>query len=484
MQLFNIEGNEDDYVYLPRSMQNVYFLPPKDMFFDDPNNLNNTPDGEGNNITINRGCGITIYAQYVNEYIEIVTFNNETDDPQEDEHYTPVYNSAYFDNGTNLDSIQTKDNVRLYVIDDVLWFECSEGSTDKFAISAETDNGFRPGDDFILQFAVADYDKVGIDGSVTGEVPEGDFLAMYDKKMLWRANLYIDEGDDFFNETSIPVDWNDRCPWIEGNEWNTQNGNGGQVITPVNVTSHNDSTVTDSVCYSLAAQDSPFEYNDKMLNHQLPLLSFIYDSQGNVDDSNPDRWDETTAPGNLWDNYESNIIDNNGITYYPYRPGYSSHDSSNGDKNTPGKSSGVDCTGFIQRSKSYNGEFYSLPSIGMRYWDTFEDTDPNRRYLTVTDDNNVSESHHNMWRVTIAPEFGEPHSLEKLVPGDIVYWWHNGGYHVTMINKLEYDDETRNTDTVRINLIEAWDDYQNRVSVLITRELLEIDREWIIGRLK
>jgi hypothetical protein len=60
-----------------------------------------------------------------------------------------------------------------------------------------------PGDDLILQFGLRNR-KTGIVANI-GRVRDEDYVAVYDKKMLWRANLYIDEGLD--------DDWNNVHPW-------------------------------------------------------------------------------------------------------------------------------------------------------------------------------------------------------------------------------------------------------------------------------
>ncbi len=39
---------------------------------------------------------------------------------------------------------------------------------------------------------------------IAGKVPESDYLAIYDKKMVWRSNLYIADGAQ---------DWNNDNPW-------------------------------------------------------------------------------------------------------------------------------------------------------------------------------------------------------------------------------------------------------------------------------
>jgi hypothetical protein len=60
-----------------------------------------------------------------------------------------------------------------------------------------------PGDDILIRISVlgkADGREI-----VTVSSSEKDYLAVYDKKMLWRANLYIDEG--------VGKDWNELHPW-------------------------------------------------------------------------------------------------------------------------------------------------------------------------------------------------------------------------------------------------------------------------------
>ena len=92
-----------------------------------------------------------------------------------------------------------------------------------------------PGDDIQIQF------KIGDDLYVPSNKVDAPRLAVYDKKELWRANLYIDD-------TKTGNDWNDQHPWIgelqangtpdpngaNFNQWNHDMsgniGNGGQVI--------------------------------------------------------------------------------------------------------------------------------------------------------------------------------------------------------------------------------------------------------------
>ncbi len=56
-----------------------------------------------------------------------------------------------------------------------------------------------PGDDYILGLEVSDGNN-----SYKVECDQKDYVAVYDKKMLWRANLYIDEREE---------DWNNEHTW-------------------------------------------------------------------------------------------------------------------------------------------------------------------------------------------------------------------------------------------------------------------------------
>ena len=173
---------------------------------------------------------------------------------------------------------------------------------DQWGMVAETAAGAPPvpGDDLTLRFTV--------DGTqVPGVVPR---LAVYDKKLLWRANLYVDEGG--------PSDWNNLHPWATGNEWNkvydgTQNvpfsqlvpGNGGQVVklpdfTPLRTLSGSidvpgaANKLNGTVAYSFpshpneatnsvsgatlgdsGSMDSPFDFVWKMRKQQIAMQASI-----------------------------------------------------------------------------------------------------------------------------------------------------------------------------------------------------------------
>ena len=93
---------------------------------------------------------------------------------------------------------------------------------DTFALKAY--GTVRPGDDILLNFELVDYDVPAL------EVLAGDFLASYDKKLVWRAELYVDEG--VIADTgadSGETDWNGINTWAftQENTWDTS-GNGHQ----------------------------------------------------------------------------------------------------------------------------------------------------------------------------------------------------------------------------------------------------------------
>jgi hypothetical protein len=127
------------------------------------------------------------------------------------------------------------------------------GRIGRFVIKAIGDK-ICPGDDFLLSFGLSG------EGEVRGRAEEGDFCGVYDKKLLWRANLYIGERGE---------DWNDTHPWnSEENEWNLPKTGytgvlGGQVIeipafTPVRSVGEGESnTIKNSVAYDVSGNSYP-----------------------------------------------------------------------------------------------------------------------------------------------------------------------------------------------------------------------------------
>ncbi|MCP4176873.1 MAG: hypothetical protein GY756_03830, partial [bacterium] len=103
--------------------------------------------------------------------------------------YSVSYNSNFF-GGSGLGHI----GYSLYRTgsDGTLTFKTSGNvKATKFAISMENSD---IGDDIKLCFGFENSD-------IIAKSTDGDFFAVYDKKMLWRANLYIKENNN---------DWNDN----------------------------------------------------------------------------------------------------------------------------------------------------------------------------------------------------------------------------------------------------------------------------------
>jgi uncharacterized protein YfaT (DUF1175 family) len=153
------------------------------------------------------------------------------------------------------------------------------------------------------------------------------------------------------------------------------------------------------------------------------------------------------------------------------------------------KSAGVDCVGFVQRAASYQPDVYSLHDISVLEWN-----DANggpRRYIVLFEDKNRNrfDQSFSLWKISRKIE-GEYNSvtkltnypnLEKVIPGDIVYYFDNGGYHVMMVQSITYlSGDERRTEIANIKLIESnWPSVRNDKNVSQYS-----DPEWKIGRLQ
>jgi len=89
--------------------------------------------------------------------------------------------------------------------------------TEDFRIRIVTPDGetIRPGDDMLLRFSVSGFPYFDSAGS------DGDFIAVYDKKLLWRANIFMDDSFDDIQGSTGFVDWNTTNPGNDpvNNEW-------------------------------------------------------------------------------------------------------------------------------------------------------------------------------------------------------------------------------------------------------------------------
>ena len=292
----------------------------------------------------------------------------------------------------------------------------------------------------------------------------GIWVGVSDKKLLWRANLYIDEGEN---------DWNNLNRWTyaNGNEWDkdwfdydddniiNEAGpyNGGQctikqwthpehihyrVDDNGNITSTvhwtvTCSTINNAVAYAWGASDTLFHFNEDM-DEQRIAMTQVYNS----DHDQWPNWNITTAPGNNWSNYLTST----------YRPAYSILTHCN-QTNPAGSdlaeeyedrfhSAGTDCCGFVTRVVSYENMYeVRIPDADEK--EVFNDTGDNRPYISIDGTNGFEAE---SWYIP---------DINLLVPGDIVYMY-TPSPHIAIVNKINYtSDNSRTTTTSNIHFIET-----------------------------
>ena len=272
-----------------------------------------------------------------------------------------------------------------------------------------------PGDDLMLSFRIT-YKGPGkipteeAGGTTDKSYPasakctmaEKYYVAVYDKKMLWRANLYIAESSN---------DWNDQHPWTgtEGfgtNDWNqpeTGKTSGGQVISlpeftwsgyPNTTTSTldgcgkipRDSFTGTRVSYDDWGVDTPFQFKQKLLDQKTCMAS-VYASNGDdKDENNNGSWSNTYAPNSESSDYHNyvKVVDKpkknqedfpkritstvqQSLNAYPYIPGFSFwYDTRNGGDNwdVTYTAAGLDCVAFVHRALEGNKDLYAS---GLKY---------------------------------------------------------------------------------------------------------------------
>lgn len=176
--------------------------------------------------------------------------------------------------------------------------------------------GANPGDDLLLEFSIKEEEKEEIKEV---RVSSKDYIAVYDKKMIWRANLFIAEGEEVLSGE----DWNDahtwNAPtsgekdekeWYGKNEWNRRydlnqeetkeiktlpEGDGGQVVNFTSWTAlrgmneKEAKNYSDRVAYDypqpktkegkyINAWDSPFDFVYKMEQQKEGIREHKYET--------------------------------------------------------------------------------------------------------------------------------------------------------------------------------------------------------------
>lgn len=369
-----------------------------------------------------------------------------------------------------------------------------------FALQAENPV---PGDDLQIEFTI--HSSMG---DLPTDIAKAPRLAVYDKKMLWRANLYVDKDS--------PVDWNNLHPWIRSinqpNEWNHGQGGGreglgGQSQLQQFTTIGPGDAVGRYLPYDYprgkdgtdalgTATDSPFAFNRKMMQLK-EWQNTKYRENGelrNVTSQSNDIWNKTVAPANLWEGYfnsqsvlnsailnafssSSNLaLPQVGLFYYLYDyfrdsshldkrlrddlqiktqdganvslGGYLRYNQ-NGNDFSP-RHIGVDCIGFAQRAASYADNPYFWPDFADDTLVDIGDGSTKRSYPSGKD------AQGNCYSISVANRNNNA-GLKFLVPGDVVTYDTPGhpNSHVAIVQNisLEPDGSALPGD---VSLIEAY----------------------------
>lgn len=200
-----------------------------------------------------------------------------------------------------------------------------------------------PGDDLLFTFYIRNSSDSKSETRVVYS-DENYSISVYDKKIVWRANLFLNERID-------SADWNILHPWnSEDNEWNKicssssnhaintvlEKGDGTQVVsfceyTPLRTTGKN---IVNTVPYdynssiNVNAWDSPFDFMFKMTKQKNALRNHFYEkyspyvdfkkSGGDIEkqpDEFKEKYAELEEPGIFPKDKEENISGNS-ITNY------------------------------------------------------------------------------------------------------------------------------------------------------------------------
>ena len=312
---------------------------------------------------------------------------------------------------------------------------------------------------------------------------------VYDKRLLWRANLYLDECVNHTTGATIAgaTDWNNRNPWYQDNS-NLQNYNpwgisqtggadvdGGQIDIQewtrfddstgpgASLTALDNGEVYGSVAYSWAGADTPFHFNQDMLDQKDCINVFYRNVSGiwtnyypnlpPVGAGNGETWPHTTSPTGNWDGYIFGSPTNNENhvwnpitistpTRYPYTPNFTTyrdfivgdHVDDETDIYTS-YAAGLDCLGFIQRAANYPGNRYTTYELGY-----------NRLSWLTTAWTWQGKATPEVWDINITTD-----EMHLIVPGDILY---TPG-HASIVLNIQYDGNEREVIPDNVTLIEA-----------------------------
>ncbi|MBN2532989.1 MAG: hypothetical protein JXB88_08860 [Spirochaetales bacterium] len=463
------DANSNPYE-IPENL-NIKLIAPEDPYWEE-----GAGDEGNNNIHRNKGtCTLRLYATDQEGTIQnywLADFTiGETNGNDENKYWNIAYNEVYF----TPEGIPVENCALNVTPDGNLRFINNSIQYTWFALRAEEGTGtIRPGDDILLRFGLADYEEI-----IPATAGMGDFFAIYDKKLLWRANLYIDEGEN---------DWNNvnRWTYAQGNEWDkdwldhdddgiiNEAGpyNGGQCeiaswtrlddssVPGVDPDIYDNGEVYGAVAYSWAGTDTPFDFNADMEDQKLAIRAWYSNANPYWDQNmNPHpewaNYNNTIAPDGLWAGYifgmngnddsQPGVLTFNNPNRYPYTPGYRTKKQFV-DGDDPAiyttYSGGLDCTGFIHKSASYQGNTYTLSDLS--------DT------RTTWDGTIQGQAGGTIYSNHCWPVYDQEKDIlyrNLIVPGDIVSMPTQG--HGAMVLSITYIEDDRTVQAAQVKLIES-----------------------------
>lgn len=322
---------------------------------------------------------------------------------------------TFYNNGTGKYELKKEYSLGKITLNNYGELEVNGQKIVKFYIRPYDFKSAKPGDDVLLYINLKNNNKI-----ISIESLEKDYMAVYDKKLLWRANLYLNQNEYNSENTKHGVDWNDLHKWNVPpsmdcvkkfddlwwwdsswgfNEWNriydgTQNvsnisnlkiGNGGQTVVFQEFTPHR--TVTSNT--ELPTQKNKI---NRTVAYSYPIYKYdIDDSEGNKGsmdspfdflwklnqqyESRKKKFSATwTTKENRWKNYKNSQSGKNisqsflpglGLYYFDYCGINKNTNTHAWLEKDVGKlelennfEAGTDCIGFAQRCASYSGNNY------------------------------------------------------------------------------------------------------------------------------
>lgn len=212
-----------------------------------------------------------------------------------------VYSITWNNGAPKSFTIETQDNLLFY-----------ESQPAEIKIRPENCTNARPGDDLLLEFKLT---KPGLDDEYI-TLSEKDYIVVYDKKMVWRANLFLEKIESDLGY----LDWNEAHPWnapnsddfdsnlwFGKNAWNQPDENykgipGGQVISLPSTkwyygASSLNKDIKNAVAYDHQGWDNPFSFKTKM-NDQKELMNQWYSNDLKLFAKPVSQW-PTTVPSTI-----------------------------------------------------------------------------------------------------------------------------------------------------------------------------------------